>query len=182
MTFLERFLSLARADAHGVLDSLEDRGLVLRQCLREAELEVARKRARLEELDSSLELLARHGEQLAERLRALDDDVRLALAQQQDELARFAVRRVLSARKQLERNETHARDTREERAKLADKLETQQRELEELRDRVREALAEQQAARTTEWSECDAGVTGFGVRDEEVELELLRRRSTPVSS
>jgi phage shock protein A len=184
MTFFQRFLSLARADAHGVLDSLEDRGLVLRQCLRDAELEVARKRARLEELDGSLEMLARHREQLADRLRTLDDDVRLALTREQEELARFAVRRVLSVRKQLERGEVHAREAREERAKLADKLALQQRELEELRDRVRDALAEERAAQTREWHECDpaAEPAGFAVRDEEVELELLRRRSAPVQS
>ena len=29
-------MTLLRADAHGVVDSLEDAGLVLRQCLREA--------------------------------------------------------------------------------------------------------------------------------------------------
>jgi phage shock protein A len=182
MTFLQRFLSLARADAHGVLDSLEDRGLVLRQCLREAELEVARKRARLEELESALELLGRHREQLSARLAALDDDVRLALAQNQDELARFAVRRVLAGRRQLERNELDARELREERAKLAEKLDVQARELEELRDRVREALAEQRAAHSGELVDCAASAAGFGVRDEEVELELLRRRSATVSS
>jgi phage shock protein A len=182
MTFFQRFLSLARADAHGVLDSLEDRGLVLRQCLREAELEVARKRARLEELESALELLGRHREQLAARLGALDEDVRLALAQSQDELTRFAVRRVLAGRRQLERNELDARELREERAKLAEKLAVQERELEELRDRVREALAAQRAAHGDGLADCEASGAGFGVRDEEVELELLRRRSATVSS
>ncbi len=36
MRFFDRFINLAKADAHGVLDSLEDPGLVLKQCLREA--------------------------------------------------------------------------------------------------------------------------------------------------
>jgi len=181
MTLFERFLSLARADAHGVLDSLEERSLVLRQCLRDAELEVARKRARHEELESSLELLDRHHEQLAERLRALDDDVRLALSQAQDELARFAVRRVLSVRRQLERSETHARELRDERTNLADKLEVQQRELELLRDRVREALAEARTAEARAGEPC-AESDSLSVRDEEVELELLRLRSAEVAS
>jgi phage shock protein A len=179
MTFLQRFLSLARADAHGVLDSLEDRGLLLRQCLREAELEVARKRARLEELDGSLELLTRQREQLALRLRGQDDDVRLALGRGEDELARFAVRRVLALRRQLERMDAQERDRRDERAKLAAKLELQERELEALRDRVREALAEERA-RQTQCPDADAPI--FAVRDEEVELELLRRRSAQVAS
>ena len=148
---------------------------------REAELELARKRARLEELDGSLELLARQGEQSAERLRGLDDDVRLALARGEDELARFAVRRVLALRRQLERGEALGRDRRDERAKLAAKLELQERELEALRDRVREALAEERA-RATHGCDIDPDGPAFAVRDEEVELELLRRRSAPVPS
>ena len=40
MTFFQRFITLARADAHGMLDSLEDRSLILKQCLREAELAI----------------------------------------------------------------------------------------------------------------------------------------------
>jgi phage shock protein A len=175
MTFFQRFLSLARADAHGLLDSLEDRSLVLRQCLREAELELARKRVRDEELAQWLGLLERQREQLDAREAALDEDVRLALAREQDDLARFSIRRLLAARRQRERLDEQARGASEERAKLRATLESQERELEELRDRVQERLARE---RTLDGAPPGDGADpAAGVRAEEVELELLRRRT-----
>jgi len=174
MRFFQRFLHLARADAHGVLDSLEDRSLLLRQCLREAELEVARKRARRDELDAAIEILARQHEQAGARSQQLDEDVKLALGRGEDELARFAIRRLIGLRKQRERLEEKLRAHSEERQKLAARLDEQERELDVLRDRVRQALAEERAAER-EIGEADA--SAGPVRDEEIELELLRRRA-----
>jgi len=50
VSFLARLGTLARADAHGVVDALEDRTLVLRQNLREAAAEL-RKKNRLQKAD-----------------------------------------------------------------------------------------------------------------------------------
>jgi len=175
MRFFQRFFHLASADAHGVLDSLEDRGLLLRQCLREAELEVARKRARRDELDAALEILARQREQLVGRGEQLDEDVKLALGRGEEELARFAIRRLIGLRKHLEHVDEKVGAHREEGDKLSAKLEEQTRGLDELRDRVRQALAEE---RVTESDACNPASDEGGVRDEEIELELLRRRET----
>jgi phage shock protein A len=174
MHFFQRFVHLARADAHGVLDSLEDRGLLLRQCLREAELEVARKRGRRDELDAALEILGRQHEQVIARGRQLDEDVKLALGRGEEELARFAIRRLLALRKQSDRLEQERRTHREEREKLAAKLDEQEQALDALRDRVRQALAE---VRAEERPADDPDTTAASVRDEEIELELLRRRA-----
>jgi phage shock protein A len=175
MQLFQRFVHLARADAHGVIDSLEDRGLLLRQCLREAELEVARKRGRRDELDAALETIARQHAQAVARGLQLDEDVQLALGRGEEDLARFAIRRLLALRRQRERLEEKLRVHREAREKLVAKLEEQERELEALRDRVRQALAEAQASeREAQDPEASAGA----VRDEEIELELLRRRAT----
>lgn len=179
MTFFQRFLTLARADAHGVLDSLEDRSLLLKQCLRDAELELARKRQHRDELASWLELLGRQREQLGARETSLDDDIRLALGRGEEALARFSIRRLLAARKQLEQLAEQERTAREDLDALVDKLAAQERELEELRDRVEAELARERAlgrAACAPATSSDADLAG-GVRDEEVELELLRRRS-----
>jgi phage shock protein A len=45
MSFWKRMTQTLRADAHGVIDALEDRVLLFKQHLREAELEVERKQA-----------------------------------------------------------------------------------------------------------------------------------------
>ncbi len=180
MTFFQRFITLAMADAHGVLDSLEDRSLILKQCLREAELELAQKRLRRDELANWLELLGRQREQLDGRAACLDDDIRLALGRDEESLARFSIRRLLSTRKQLELLGEQERVARDERDRLSEKLEAQERELEELRDHVEAELARECAlagAAGQGRDSRDQDVPGSaGVRDEEVELELLRRR------
>lgn len=174
MTFFQRFLSLARADAHGLLDSLEDRALVLKQCLREADLELARKRVRADELGQWLELLDRQRELLDARQGALDEDVRLAMGRGEDELARFAIRRLIATRKQRDLLEEQAREAREEHAKLGETIATQEQALETLRGRVQERLARDRAR---EGKAADEAAPAT-VREEEVELELLRRRGT----
>lgn len=179
MRFIQRFCHLARADAHGVLDSLEDRGLLLRQCLREAELEVARKRARRDELDAALEILARQHEQLVRRRAQLDEDVQLALGRGEEDLARFAIRRLIGLRRHVERLDEQVRTHREERDRLAARLDEQTRALDELRDRVRQALADERAA---ERDPCGSPPDAETVRDEEIELELLRRREAGTAS
>ena len=145
MTFFQRFITLTKADAHGLLDSLEDRSLILKQCLRDAELELAQKRVRREELANWTELLERQRQQLDARSVALDDDIRLALERAEETLARFSIRRLLSTRKQRELIDEQDREAREDLDRVSQKLAAQERELEELRDRVEAQLARERA-------------------------------------
>jgi phage shock protein A len=180
MNVIHRLFRLARADAHGVLEALEDRTLVIRQCLREAELELERKRARRAELASCLASSERERERLFSREGELDRDVALAIEGEESELARFAVRRLLGARRQRELVDVRLREMRAEHDALDAKLADQERELEELRQQAEAEIALEEARRAA----CCASDTGSGavasgaaVCDEEVELELLRRRA-----
>jgi phage shock protein A len=170
LRLLDRLATLARADAHGVLDALEERSLLLRQHLRDAELALARRRARLEGL-------AREEERLVEALRRedaeltrLDEDVALALAGGREDLARFALRRLLPRRREREAQAAALAEVREERAKGGERLAAEERSFEELRARVRTRLAA--GARE---EERDPLLGPALADDEEVEIELLRR-------
>ncbi|MBW2273980.1 MAG: PspA/IM30 family protein [Deltaproteobacteria bacterium] len=173
MKIVERFNRLLRSDVHGMLEQLEERSLLLKQHLREAEMELARKRAEAEALEEEERRL---GEELArseEAVRTLDADVELALAQGEDDLARFAVRRLLPHRKAAEELARRAGEVKEARQRLGERLEEQSRDFGELRERVRVRLAaarEERERTTPELSE-------VGVANEEVDFEILRRRS-----
>jgi phage shock protein A len=174
MKFLDRLAVLVKADAHGVLEQLEERSLLAKQHLREAELELNRKRARSEALEEESRRLAEEAEHLEGEVAALDADVELALAGGKGELARFSVRRLLPKRRAAEDLRRRIVEVDEERARLVQKLEGQEREFAELQRRVRArlaAIADEDAARSL--------VSETPVADEEVELELLRRRSRP---
>jgi phage shock protein A len=168
MRFTERLSRLIRADAHGIVDSLEDRSLLLKQHLREAELELQHKRARLAALAEEATCLGESAERLDRAVAALDEDTRLALAGAREDLARFALRRLLPKRAEADALRARIAEIRAERERLAPKLAEQERDFEELRARVHAQLAAE--ARGDRPAECERSAA-----DEEVELELLRR-------
>jgi phage shock protein A len=174
MRFLDRLTLLIRADAHGVLEQLEERSLLAKQHLREAELELTRKRARAEALEEESRRLTDEAERLDREIASLDEDVELALAGDKDELARFSVRRLLPKRRAVAELRERVALIDEQRRQLLTRLEGQELELEELRRRVRARLAAEHADETGRLRE-----TELPAADEEVELELLRRRAAP---
>ena len=169
MKFLDRMALLVKADAHGVMDQLEERSLLVKQHLREAELELTRKRARAEALEEEERRLAEEAERLESRVAAFDEDVALALAGEKDDLARFALRRLLPLREAARERRSRIAELRDGRQRLFEQLEAQEAQLDALRVRARAGLAAEAAREPVPLP------TG-GVAEEQVELELLRRR------
>ncbi len=171
MKLLERMTTLLKADAHGVLESLEERSLLLKQYVREAEIELNCKRARLEAVRDEEKRLREALARQADTIRGLDEDIGLALAGGRDDLARFAIRRLLPLRQDETALRAQLAQRGAEAQALAERLAAQESQFEALRTRVRVELAhggDEDAA--PPWA-CEAVVA-----DEEVELELMRRR------
>jgi phage shock protein A len=171
LRLIDRIATLVRADAHGVVEALEERSLLLKQSLREAELALLEKRARIAALAEE----EARGCSIAERCRVeivrLDEDVALALAGGREELARFAIRRLLPLRREVASLEREGAALAASRIALAEQIDTQQREFEQLRTRVRARLARPSDSDTN-----DEACGPPPVDEAEVELELLRRR------
>jgi phage shock protein A len=171
MKLFDRMTTLIKADAHGVVDALEERSLLLRQHVREAELELLQKRARIEALGDEEARLRDELARCDKRVAALEEDITLALEGEKEELPRFAIRRMIPERRDRTALEAQIAEVGEARAKLAERLEEQESQYQSLRQRARTHLAE--ASRRGD------DLQGFApppVADEEVELELLRRR------
>ena len=96
-----RITTLLAADAHGVVESLEERSLLLKQYLREAERALDDTRARLEAVRDDARRLAQEIAHHEREIATLDEDVGLALGAGKDDLARFAIRRLLPHRRAL---------------------------------------------------------------------------------
>lgn len=170
MRFLDRMGMLLKADAHGVMDQLEERSLLIKQNLREAELELDRKRAQAETMDEEARRVSDGLRAGRAKVAELDRDVELALTEGKDDLARFAVRRLLPRQQTVRTLEARLAELDERRRELRELLERQESELAELKARARSRIAEEQRGEAE--SGCDERV----VADEEIELELLRRR------
>ena len=172
MKFFDRFTTLVKADAHGVLEQLEERTLLAKQHLRDAELELARKRARLEALADEARRAEEELARLGAESSALDADVELALGGGKEELARYALRKLLPKRRASDALRRRRAEIDDERQRIAAKLAEQEAQLEELKRRVRARIAEAQA----EAGAPRALAVEVPAADEEIEIELLRRR------
>ena len=171
MGLLSRMTTLLMADAHGVVDAVEDRALLLKQHVREAESDLNRKRARLEALQSEEKSLLEASKRFAEERKRADEDVSLALGGNKEDLARFAIKRLLALGRRMEHVERRTKSVKEEQKELHATLERQEEELEELRARVKSFLLRAEA------DETELQFLDPVVEDEDIEIELLRRKT-----
>lgn len=170
MKWWNRFKILVKADAHAVLEQIEDHSLLVKQHFREAEIELDRKRARCEALADESRALSDDVERLREEIEALDEDVELALSGENVDLARFAVRRLLPKRRALEDSQRRRSDVDSEIERLQAVLCDQEVQFEELKRMARAKHAARESS--------DHAMTfEVATADEDVELELLRRRT-----
>ena len=172
MRLFDRIALLIKADAHGIVESLEERTLLLKQYLREAELELTHKRARLDALHDDEKRIGEVRARCEAQLRGLDEDIGLALGGGRDDLARFAIRRLIPLRGEAAALADQLDQRRSEAQALGERIAAQQAQYDELRTRVRAELAgaAESPASAPAWACVSA------VPDEEVELELMRRR------
>jgi len=159
-----------RSEGHGLVDALEDRRLLLRQHLRDAELALMQQRARVRALEGEARSRSEEVERRRTQLASLDGDVDLALATGKEDLARYAAARLLPLRSGLAELEQRIARIEKTRDDLARKLARQEQDFCELRRRVHEELA-----RIAE--DGAPPPSPLLAADEEVELELLRRRA-----
>jgi len=167
----DRIATLVKADAHGLVESLEERSLLLKQYVREAEIELNQKRARLEALREEEKRLREALVRREEETRSLDEDVTLAMAGGKDDLARFAIRRLLPRRAEMRVLRAQTDERAMEARALGERVEQQEAQFESLRTRARAELT-----RGPDISASPAWLHEPVVAEEEVELELMRRR------
>jgi phage shock protein A len=169
MSFFERFRTTLRADANGLIDAFEEPTLMLKQYLRDAELAVQKKQAQLGQLEAEAKRLGAERERAAQDLARFERDAELALAREREDLARYALKLLLPKKRLIERIEGRLAALAGERRALEERISAQKVALEELRGRVQTYVTD------NEIGSFEAGVEP--VTDEQIEIELLRRKS-----
>lgn len=166
MSLFQRIKTSVRADAHGVVDAIEDRSLLLRQYVRDADAELGSKRAKLQSVQVELRHLEREEKAIAEELSRCEADAEVALAAGDDDLSRYALKAVLLRRARQRRHAQRREELERQRCEL-------ERLLAEQTERYR-ALSERVQAELHSGSDDSAFEL---VSDEQVELELMRRKA-----
>jgi phage shock protein A len=116
MSIMTRFMRLCKADIHGVMDQLEDKGLLLKQYLRDMEEELGQKEARLRKLVVSRDKLQQDCDKYSGECEKLDQDIESALRKGKDDIARLLIKKlkpVSSEQLELRAKEYFHREERE---------------------------------------------------------------------
>ncbi len=177
MGIMTRFARLCRADIHGVMDQLEDKGLVLKQCLREMEASIAGDQARLSRLRNSLEQLEGGREKCLREREKLEQDVTAAIKKDKDAIARMLIKKIKTLAAHLEVLADQSGQLEKQITALSADLSDRKQEYDQLKLRSETWVRSRENAK---WEETVSRVmphaAGRRFSDEEVELELLRRK------
>lgn len=177
MGIMSRMFRLCKADVHGVMDQLEDKGLLLKQYLREMETSLGYKEQQVNALTQRSDRLKRQVANHSEEMQKLEQNLTLALKKQKDDIARILIRRrqaLETASGQLkEQVETIA----QEKTQLLETLASQHLQYETLKAKA-DAYCRRSGEHlfdtvvhhnTGDWTTVDAN-------NEKIELELLQRK------
>jgi phage shock protein A len=153
MAIMTRFMRLCKADIHGVMDQLEDRGLVLKQYLRDMEQELDQKEARL------------------------DQDLAVAIEKDKDDIARVLIRKLKPLAYHRDELGRHIEILDRETTQFGKCVEEQRLQYEQLQLRCTEYF---QGVEREQWEKAMSDIAPHSVSrepsEEEVELELLQRK------
>lgn len=179
MGIMSRFVRVCKADLHGVIDQMEDKGLLLKQHLREMEQALEVKEAELARLRNRAEQAAKETQRLGAECSRLEQDLDLALDKDKDDIARMLIRKLKPLEKHRDELLEHARDLEQSAAGLAGLYDEQKLIYEQLKLKAEQNMRDMSARqwRETAKAAVPAGaVSGGDMLDEEVELELLHRK------
>ena len=177
MALINRMSRLFTADVHAVLDRIEEPDVLLRHAVREMEEEVARSEQAVKQLGHERDRLADRHRKVQAALAEIDEQVGIAFAAGNDDLARKLVKRKLETVRLdghvVERRGAVEKSLAERSAALRE-----QREHLDVMHQKAELMTELPHAEVgDEW-----GKASFAVGDDEVEVAFLRERQKRTKS
>ena len=183
MTLVCRIGRLFKADLHGILDTLEEPELVLKQAIREMEEEVVRGEQVVKELVRKQEKMEGSRAECARTLGEIAAQIELCFQSKKEELARSCIRRKL----ELERHRKHLERVLEsvsvQKVHIESGLAEKREKLVKIMEKVEVLRADPNLAQGRKDRDGISEPACVSVSDEDVELaylaEKLRRESSP---
>ena len=183
MGVFTRIVRICKADIHGVMDQLEDQGLLLKQHLRDMEKALSQKEARLKQLVASRRQTLQEIDKYKEEIKKIEQDLTVSIEKGRDDIARMLIRKLKPMTLHKDELHRHIDAMDREIAQMQDTVEKQRFQYEQfqLKSKGFDHNREQK-----EWEKHMSSIVPKGVSqdipDEEVELELLQRKEAIVSS
>ena len=175
MSIATRFIRLWKADLHGVLESIEDKGLLLKQCLREMQDELESREVALNTLIKKKEKAGQEQASLQEENSKVDNDLEAAVIMGKDDISRFLIKKRLLICRHLQELTKYIQRLEQDILSARESVAARKAKYEEIQLRAAEFF---RSAENKEWeyvlSEIIPAPTFQEPSDEEVELELLK--------
>ncbi len=180
MGIFTRCMNLFKADIHGVMDQLEDKGLLLKQCLRDMEDALAEKQDTLNHAVLRQEKCLKESENSRRDIEKLDQDITAAIKKDRDDIARLLIRKSSARESHRDALLRHIESLEQDIARLRECIDAQKIQYEQIKLQTdtffREKAYKKMENPGSSFSPSDP-VTGFGsLSEEEVELALMNRR------
>jgi phage shock protein A len=181
MGIFTRMLRLWKADMHGVMDQLEDKGLLLKQYLREMEGSLQQKEARCEALTQGCRKIQRDITLRGEEIEKFNKDIDLAVVKSKDDMARMLIRKRQSLQASCAHLQQQLELVTEQQRSLSEVLEHQRMQYDQLKLKSEAFFRQEQTRQYEDHLAGFNGLTGFQTpTEDEVELELLQRKEAIV--
>jgi phage shock protein A len=181
MTLMTRMIRLFKADAHGLLDLLEDPQAVLRQAVRDMEAEIENGEQVLTGLTRQEERLQGLRTTLEEHLREYERQIDLCFEEGNHDLARRFIRKRLEAQKRLKSVLHRLHDTAARKEAHVRNLRAQKEQLESIVEKMH-IVVEHPPHRGVQDPTSPCESWEMAVSEEDVEIAFLdeqRKRSRP---
>ena len=177
MAILVRIIKIFKADIHGVMDHLENRGLLLKQHLRDMEEALSHKQARLARLTALRNQVREDLAKYHRQLEAFESDLMVAVRKEKDDIARMIIRKIKPLENLVGDLSSRLKTMDEEVTQFHSQLQQQRQRFEQFQYRASEY---QHKIQMQQWErdridpvshDCFGGPT-----DQEIELELIKRK------
>tara|TARA_Y100000589_G_scaffold332118_3_gene389465 strand:+ start:11092 stop:11793 length:702 start_codon:yes stop_codon:yes gene_type:complete len=176
MTIISRMVRLIKADVHGVMDSIEEPALLLKQALRDMEAEHLLLCQERDRLLQEQQCLQKRRRRIQQDLLSLQEDLDLCLGQGNDDLARSLLRKQLLAQREAAWCDDQLQASQQGADDLERQLQVQRQELERIRQRAG-SLPRDSGAGCQPATAYAGSVDRDVITEADVELALLKAKA-----
>ena len=179
MGIMRRMIRICKADLHGMMDQIENRELLLRQYLREMEMAIREKEAMITSLLQTRRQAIRERDQLAGEILKLENDVNTAIRKEKDDIARMLIRKTGSMAHIRDDLAINVTDHDSKIQQLRETLKQQQQIYNQIKMKAQSVFREKSLEDLNTILKTPSKTDiAWEPSEEEVELELLKRKET----
>ena len=183
MGIASRMVNIFKADIHGVMDQFEDRVLLLKQHLRDMAQTLNQKEADIARKNARRNQIQKEHDKYRQQYQALDNDLTVAVEKGKDDIARMLIRKTKPLAGLRDELGAQLASLDEELVHLRAHLSQQRVQYEQLRIRSAEYFHRtEMLGRKKDIRVVAADTIGGELSEEEIELELLKRKEALASN